>query len=450
MSLLEQLRTEDEFRLGKPWRLTEKHLTVVVPIVRIGPAGKRAYVLIEEVKDKVKISDGGSIERVKVSGTDKLVLVRSGVVFEGINTQHRGVESSRVILPDSVVTIPVKCVYASSPIRPGSKMEVSEMYAPQEVHSVLLSSSLGKASQHSVWRAVSSFSANMMADSPRAQGMERPGVIDRATPDNLVGSMRSVREFRKGVDEILSKMPVDLKGQVGVVVMNIDGVLGLEMFDHPDSWEGASKAVARKYADVLANEGESTLFTLNEESVQSAVTVFLDAIKSAKAKLISENARSKTETFETDAFVGELVTIENQNIHAIVAKKKEDFKAQSAPYDPNLLRYWRHPPVPRYPYDERQRRQEPSPTIMYMTAPPVHESPMNNLLTSLNEKPKPWMELEREFTNKHMSTKTLSKNIKEAVDKGVVETLFRPMNKRATYSLTPQAKKDMVKVEFEE
>jgi len=446
MKMLEQLQQEKDFKLGKPWRLTDKHLTVVVPVVRTGSAGRREYILIEEVKDKVKLSDSGSIGSVKVTGTDKPVLARSGVVIEGIKSQNRVIETSTIIIPETTVDIPVKCVYASHPISPGARMEVSEMYAPEEIQYGLLASARGEGGQHTVWRAVSSFSSHSTPN------LETPH-FRRVASDDLLGNMRAVREFRKDVDEVISKMPVDLNGQCGIVVLNIDGILGMEMFDHPDSWQAASKAVARKYADVLAREGESPLFNLNEDAVQETVTTFLEQFKDAKERTISENARSKTVSVQTKDYIGEYVILNGEAVHVIITKNKPN-----TPDTNNLERLREEIP---YWLRDSWRRRESTPPSDFPDRDPAFWYSMNasgtdfvspqppvdlGVLRSLRKQPKPWMALEREFKKSHRSTKTLSKNLKTALDLGLVETVRRPENGRSVYALSAQAEKDLTKL----
>jgi len=438
--MVEQLIQEEGFRLGEPWRLTDKHLTVVVPIIKIGKSGERGYVLVEEVKDKVKISDTGSINRIKVRGVDRPVFMRSGAVIEGIGTQSRAVESSKIIIPEAVVEVPVRCVHASHPIRAGGPMELSEVYAPYEVQSALLASPLGRGGQHAVWAAVSSFStraASSMMDSRMSRGS-----------DNLILTMREVREFRKDVDEAISKMPVDVSGQVGVVILNMDGVLGMEMFNHPSSWTAASKAVARKYADVLAKEGKSSLFELKSDVVQTAVTEFLEGIKNPKEKIVEENVVFKTIVFEAGNIVGEYTVFKGDEIHLIATKQEE------------TQQHGDHPIIglasviePRWGSSRPRTREvvvETSPSTFFMGAvppTPLHRAD-KTLLNSLTE-PKQWKELEETFRKQRMSTKTLSKHLKGLEDQGLVEKLSRPSNGRSVYGLTPQATKDLVKLRIE-
>ena len=55
------------YAIKEPWRVTDKSLTVVVPIVS-SKAGQRNYVVLEEVKDKVRIIDTGGISQLRIEG----------------------------------------------------------------------------------------------------------------------------------------------------------------------------------------------------------------------------------------------------------------------------------------------------------------------------------------------------------------------------------------------
>ena len=107
--------------LGKTWRFSQGSLTVAVPLLLKTPPGQRGYVLAEEVAG-LKLGDTGSIDRVSVQGGDKPVLVRGGTILEGAGTQNRAVESGRMVMPGVRADLPVRCVFASSPITPGASM----------------------------------------------------------------------------------------------------------------------------------------------------------------------------------------------------------------------------------------------------------------------------------------------------------------------------------------
>lgn len=313
MGLLDELKGNHGFELGTPWKLTERHVTAVIPIIKIGAAGNRAYVLVEEVKEKIRVVDAGNIGSVKMIGFEGPVLVRSGVVIEGIKTQSRTVEFSTIITPQSVKDVRVRCVHASHPISPGASMRIAGIYAPAEVHSALLESSMRNGGQHDVWNAVRMYHA-------RASTSPQAGTVNiNAKSDDLVQTVLEVNGFRRDLDHLVSKMPVDVLGQVGIVVIGVKGVLGLEMFDHPESWTAASKAVARRYADLLEMEGESSLFELRIDAVKEHVMKFLNRTIHASEKIVHEDFMTRTVAFQTKDVLGERVSLDGKEIYLIAS-----------------------------------------------------------------------------------------------------------------------------------
>lgn len=451
-TLLQLLEKENEYKLAKAWRLTDNHLTVVVPIVRAGKASERGYRLIEEVKDSIKISDSGGIAGVRITGATAPVLARSGVILEGVGTQNRCIETSIIILPEAVVTVPVKCVFASHPIRPGAPMEVSEMYAPETVHSAMLATGQGGAGggQGAVWDSVSYFCA---ASTPQLMRRASSSPTRRAESmmvghDDLLGTVRAVQEARQDIDAVISKMPIDLLNQVGLIVMNVEGVVGLEMFDHPDSWTAASKAVARKYADVLTAEGKSQLFELKEGAVHETALVFIKQAIAADEKVISENRRASTRSFKFGEFVGERVIFDEREIHVILTKHRPQAGSGSrlrniAEASSAWAERRRTQQSPR-PHDSDEYAPMSFLSMAAQPSPPAapQERALFDLLTT---KPRPWSELENTFQKAHMSTKTLSKTLKEAQSHGLVERAMRTENGKVLYRLTPQGEKEAIR-----
>jgi DNA-binding HxlR family transcriptional regulator len=434
--MLEELVSGRQFRFEEPWRLTDKHLTVVVPIIRIGSARKREYVLVEEVKNKVKFSDTGAIDRIKVVGTNKPVLIRSGVIIEGVGTQSRAVETGKVVVPESVSEVIVKCVHASHPIRTGATFEVAEAYAPVEVHAMFLS----KAGQGATWNAVNRYGAmafRAVSETGRVTGISR---------DDLISTMRELHEFRKDVEDVISKMPVDRIGQVGIAILDLDGLVGLELFDHPDSWAAASKAVARKYADVLVREGESELFQLNRDAVVKTIMEFLSFFQECEERVVEENARSKTIALKGEKVVGERILLDGKEIHFIATRRKWKYEEKQPISRLPSVRTREQQPRLRDWYDSSWG-ETPSQAMLLMSSASVEpifkKKAGMTLLESLRKRPKPWKELEEELG---VTPRTLAKRLKEAEESELIEKLVRPTNGRQVYGLTPQARKELFKI----
>ena len=69
---LDSLQLGKEITFGEPWRLNEKSLSAIIPILRPEPT-ERGYVLLQEAQEKVDIEDTGSIGRAKINLIHKFI-----------------------------------------------------------------------------------------------------------------------------------------------------------------------------------------------------------------------------------------------------------------------------------------------------------------------------------------------------------------------------------------
>jgi len=127
--------------------------------------------------------------------------------------------------------------------------------------------------------------------------------------------------FNEKIEEVLSKIPADLNNQVGVTIINSRGVLGLEMFNHPDSWRAFSRSIVRNYADILAKERAGDyLFELKTDRVPTAVEKFLKEAQKLSEASVVKNKLGETRMF-TGKLAGEYTTLGSTVIHMILKKK---------------------------------------------------------------------------------------------------------------------------------
>jgi len=436
-TLLSELISEKRYKFDEPWRLTERHLSLVVPIIQVGEPTERTYVLLEEAGEKARISDTGSIYKAKVQGTDKPILVRSGTIIEGKGTQTRAVETSKIIVPHSVAELNVKCIHASHPIRPGAAFDIAESDVPLRTETLFLA----RASQSAVWSSVNHYSA--MAS--RAVSQVAPQGRLETPRDNLVSSMRQLHEFRKDIEDIVSKMPVDHVGQVGMAVLDMEGVMGLELFDHPDSWLAASKAVARRYADVLANEGKSELFQLNEKAIIATVQKFINLFEGCKTEVVESNARSRTLALSAGGVVGEVVLLDEEEIHFIGTRFNHTQPNTTQEETIIMVSQGRAPlmsPMVSPPLTSHVSAKIGGSWLEQVAELFFRKKASRKLIETLTDSPKSWKQLEDAMP---VSPRTLSQRLKEAQDLGLVDKVVRPTNGHKAYSATPQAKKDLAK-----
>ena len=356
------------YSFGEPWQLTSESLSAVVPVLRRFDRDRK-YLLIQEIpNDKVSITDSGQINKLNVmlKGSKEPVFVRAGTIFKGQGTQSRTSGTGMVLEPEKENLVDVFCVHASHGISVLSGFSTMMDVVPRKIEDVLSSQS---RSQGRVWQAsavrgsrsnvthcpqcgspelLQTYEAELVcvqcgyviapdlrSDLTRerterirsrapyiaAFGTGFPELHNPVTRDNLVANLDEMRKFNERVEEMLSKVPADLRNQVGVVIIDSRGVLGLEIFDHPDSWRAFSRSIVRNYADILAKErADEGLFSLRTERVPESIKKFL-----ANAEKLSETTLFKNRISETKMLSGELTgeyTIMGSDMIHLVLKRK--------------------------------------------------------------------------------------------------------------------------------
>ena len=318
--VLQKLLNEKEYSFGKPWQLISESLSAALPILQ-NTLGSRDYVVAQEIpENSVNILDTGQIQKLRVNAADLItpVFVRAGTIFKGHGTQSRTVSIGMCLEPGRENTVDVLCVHATHGISANSHFSMERDVAPRKVEEVLTSQN---KNQSRVWAAAClRKSAPQITQCPECGskrimqtydadrvcmdcGITVFGVLNRFA-DNMVANLYEMNAFNKRIEDVLSKVPADLEKQVGVVIIDVKGVCGLEMFDHPDSWRAFSKSIVRNYADILAKgrAEKEGLFALKVEKIAAEIEEFL-----RKATDLCENSVFKNDISETWALSGELV-----------------------------------------------------------------------------------------------------------------------------------------------
>jgi DNA-binding HxlR family transcriptional regulator len=406
------------FEFKEPWR-AGRSLAVIVPIVakRVEP---RSYVVLEEVKDKVRMVDTGRIGEVKVEGEfDKPTFIRGGTMLKGA-TQERATEFSVIVTPEKAeITIPVHCVHASKGIRPGAFFTIATSYTPPTVHSNMLAA----RNQGVTWYAVARYSSNILAS-----GWMHP----RVRHDDLVGVQESLTQFRKELEETLSKIP-DYVNQVGSVVIDPDGVVGLELYDHPESWKAVTEKIKRTFTEALTREDKAGIFKPDMDAALTVINELLEKLeKPIEEREVFSQANAITAIFKVEGYVGEYATLNGRTIHLTVTRREEEAEK------PQPLSF------PQRRWSERPAYESTAgPATVFYTTPTTAVSDVwrenwkrrmrkgVEVLTSLEE-PKTWTSLTSELK---MSKATLSSSLKKFQQMGLVEK-YRGPNGVTRYSLT--------------
>lgn len=321
-----------KFKWGKPSRLNDRAMGVVVPIIREGK-GERNYTTLEESKNKVDIKDTGSINEVSVkSRATKPVFMRGGTLLKGQGTQSRVVTCGTIVMPEKegvvkgkgvAIPVPVACVHSSHPISMGSRFLVSESHAPRLMCSSLRGSS---TDQSAVWGGVSYF-----ASAARARGVAE-------VSDNLIHTMEQVDRFKVDIEKIVDQVPTT-EDQIGMVVLDDKGVVGIELFDHPGSWKALVKSIVKSYADVLGREDKDNIFEIKLERIIPAVQRFWEKIQACKdGEVLFERRGAKTVSIKGDGIAGEYTVLKGEHIHAIATRvEKQEERRQQPTLFPGLI-----------------------------------------------------------------------------------------------------------------
>jgi len=410
MSAIESVRRIlEDYEIGEPWKLS-KGAGFVVPILGRPPFPDRNYVLLQEVLDRVSFKDTGGIGGVNVSnGSGSNVFLRKGTMLKGMGTQSRSPVAGVVLKPEKeMIRIPVDCIHASHGISGGASFMAGGL-TPHSVYQ-----SLGR--QHDTWANISDYSTRARAGAMRVGGRSAAGYMASMSSDALVDVEESVGQFRDEVDDLLKQIPGDHVNQLGVVVFDLKGVLGVEVFDHPDSWHAFSKSIIRSYSEVLTEE-IADIYEIKMDVAGPRLRDFLLKTSDADRKLVTSNKVSKIWALTSEGVDGELAEVEGREIHLVLSRSVEHRQ-----------------PTPRrlfagIPRERQERRTETyanegTPIFTTMMHPPdwYRRQGSMDLLQRLDEKPSRFTEL---LSNMDVSRGTLSSRIREASDMGLIHKTTR-------------------------
>ncbi len=440
MNLIQKLVDRDGYVLGEAWRLSEKSVLAVVPVVRtLKPYGERGYLTVEEAKKDLELTDTGSISALKLlNKTGRPVFVRTGTVFGGVGTQSRAAEGSFMVDPEKVaVEIPVRCVHASQGISPRASFNVTSSSSPPAVDYSLMA----RTGQGETWSSVQ-YSAGVTHQFLSRTASARYAMTPQSmiSADSLVSSISALQEAGKDIEDIVSKIPVEHTGQVGVCVLDLDGVREFEAFDHPDSWEAVSKSIARKYAPEIDSAGRMA-FRLTRESVEEAVTEFLKkAERLAKSGPVKSTGKSSSVwSFRSDEIVGESAELAGEGIHFLAARTRKPAPRQNV-YETPFRSTFSPQPSPSLYYTSGSTTQTyptymPEPTVGAGFQPSEdlfrRRKHYLHLAKSLEGRESSWGEVSRRMPR--VSSRTIDSTLKAGISAGYIS---KKGDGKKRYSLT--------------
>ena len=119
---------------------------------------------------------------------------------------------------------------------------------------------------------------------------------------------------------MLAKVPL-FEDQVGAVFLDMKDVVGLELFDHPKSWEAIHKEVEKRLGESSAKEEDKSFFKPDYERVKPLSLAFLKKLLESEKTEVSTNNKVSTISLKGDGVIGEATTIDGKVIHLIGRKE---------------------------------------------------------------------------------------------------------------------------------
>ena len=312
---IDDLQRENTYRFSSPWR-PKGSLSIVVPIIQTGDPKSRKYITLQETEN-LTITDSGSIGGVKVTNKGEApIFLKIGSILRGIGTQSRAVNKSMFIEAGKTVDVTVNCVHASHGIRRGSSFSSEpDLTSPAFVEAALL-----RSEQREVWARVSHYSRlrSRMGGSAR----DRADLI--GSSDNLVRELGLGDTFAKIIEEITKEVPTH-EGQVGIVVLDENGVYGLEMFDSPESWKALSKGMMNKFGEIIVRKVDEKIIDVrvNAEKVKEGIIKFLSMVRESRHSSNIENNATVIRIHDKSSY-GELVFYKGEFVHLTAIRNDDE------------------------------------------------------------------------------------------------------------------------------
>ncbi len=335
------------YGFGKPLRVDEKAMSVVLPILRVTSLN-RQYITFPET-EQVHVFDTGKIDQMEADNqTDQNVFVRSGTLFTGA-TQERALQRSVVLFPHQKQIMHVRCVHRGRGIGGGTKVKYGGT-VPLDVDKGNYGPGYTPKDQGTYWSSVANNTmkmSNAMGKPKAAQGILRrrgdAGIIINDiyaasasnAPQPVAASAffnqepgsddlcSNFKDFAKHFDSILSRVKL-VKDQAGLALINQNGVETIEFFDHSMSWKALHECAVKRLGSNIIDPGEDSVFEYKPENAVKAVTKVLGMDYKTNNIFTHRPSNGEPEVVITgltaNRYVGEAVEINGALVHLVILK----------------------------------------------------------------------------------------------------------------------------------
>jgi hypothetical protein len=144
--------------------------------------------------------------------------------------------------------------------------------------------------------------------------------MHNTTSNDLLGQ---IRKSQSVIDDMMQKVPL-FDNQVGAIIFNPVGVIAVETFDHPKSWESIKKEIIEKYGDKIKEKQSEHLFELKPETIVPAFRKFIEGLDKFVEKVVRKDDFSETRAIIGKGIVGEYTLVKGQPIHVLLLKEDDN------------------------------------------------------------------------------------------------------------------------------
>lgn len=312
---IKSLREEkDGFSFDQPWRLEEKSLGVIIPILRESRK-KRAYITFAEAKE-IKAEDTGQIDYVFVKNEEQRpVLISRGEIFRG-KTQERAAIHDHIIEPGKGLRVAVRCIHASKGIQGKAKMEYGGR-TPYDVRFETQSRTWENVGcyAHELSNTMNVYSSRMSSQTSWNSETNQDTLRSIPNSDDLVGTLDDMSDAMKVA---MRKIP-EIKNQVGAVFFYENRLRGMDVYDLSLSWKAIKQDVVEKEGADFLKQDDSEMFKFKPEKGKELIVKYLSADFEEKEIY---NKDYRLIELRSDKLIGEVVEYKNNVIHLTFWEKK--------------------------------------------------------------------------------------------------------------------------------
>jgi hypothetical protein len=134
--------------------------------------------------------------------------------------------------------------------------------------------------------------------------------------------LSKIRKNQSVLDDMMQKVPL-FDNQVGAIIFDPVGVIAVETFDHPKSWESIKKEIIEKWGDKIKEIQSEHLFELKPETIVPAFRKFIEGLDKFTEKVVRKDDFSETRAIIGKGIVGEYTLVKGQPIHVLLLKEDE-------------------------------------------------------------------------------------------------------------------------------